>query len=187
MSQLPERRLFVAIGGGWVEKRRQPERWVKFPRPLTAENWGVALIGHGPLEEEMGQHIEEAIASLKLLNLVGKLDFERMAGVVHHHALAVGNDTGPLHLAALSGVPSLGLFNFSTSDSVNLRMPWFREFCAKDHVAKYQGKAPMRALPVEPVARAFDVFAKEFLPQAFTWRSTMPRFLDARKFGGVSQ
>ena len=168
LSHLPDCRLFAALGGGWDAKLWPPERWVEFLRPLVARGWGVVLNGHGPLEEVMGQRIEKAVASPNLLNLVGKLDFKKMAGVVHCCSLTVGNDTGPLHLAALSGVPALGLFNFSTSDSVNLRMPWFREFCASDHVAENQ--TPLKALPVEPVAEAFNVFAEEFLPKAFAWR-----------------
>jgi ADP-heptose:LPS heptosyltransferase len=159
----PERRLLVLIGAGneQKEKKKWPtERWIEFLRPLALEGWGIILNGHGPAEEAIGRQIEDAVGSPNLLNLVGKLDFVQMAGVAACCSLAVGNDTGPLHLAALSGVPSMGLFARSTSRSVGLRMPWFREVCAE----RFAKKAPlMEFLPVEFVAREFAAFAGEFL------------------------
>ena len=40
---------------------------------------------------------------------------------------AVGNDTGPLHLAALTGTPTLGFFGVTDARAMLYRMPWFRE------------------------------------------------------------
>ncbi len=50
-----------------------------------------------------------------------------MAAVAKSCTAAVGNDTGPLHLAALGGTPTLGFFGVTDAWEMNFRMPWFRE------------------------------------------------------------
>ena len=161
-SHLPERRLFVLIGAGNTEKMWPTDRWIGFLRPLAAEGWGIVLNGHGPTEEAIGRQIEDALTSPNLLNLVGKLNFRKMAGTALCCHMAVGNDTGPLHLAALGGLPTLGLFSHSTSRLMGLRMPWFRELCAEKFV-RPKSAIPLKDLPVEPVAEAFNEFsAREF-------------------------
>ena len=120
----------------------------------------------------MGRQIESALASENVLNLVGALDFRKMSGVVHHCALALGNDTGPLHLAALTGVPAMGLFNHSPPDAaMNLpNIPWFRELRAEDHEREKKSAQPLKNLPADAVTKAFDAFAAGFLPETFSWR-----------------
>ncbi|MDR2527565.1 MAG: glycosyltransferase family 9 protein [Synergistaceae bacterium] len=158
MSHLPERRLFVLLGAGKEKKMWPTNRWIGFLRPLADEGWGIVLNGHDLAEEAIGRQIEKAVASSNLLNLVGRLDFKKMAGAALCCRAAVGNDTGPLHLAALCGVPTLGLFSHPTSRLMGLRMPWFQELCAENWS---KSKIPLKDLPVEPVAKAF----KEMLGQ----------------------
>jgi ADP-heptose:LPS heptosyltransferase len=160
LSHLPKRRLFAAIGAGNVKKMWPAERWIELLSSLLDRGWGVVLNGHGPFEETIGKQIEQALQSSALLNLVGALDFRKMLGAARSCTLALGNDTGPTHLAALSGVPTIGLFSHSTSRRMGLRMPWFQELCAEEYVTKGQ-KIPLKALPSEPVAAALDSFVKK--------------------------
>jgi ADP-heptose:LPS heptosyltransferase len=44
-------------------------------------------------------------------NLAGETDYAQMAGLAARAALAVGNDTGPSHLIAAAGAPTLVLFS----------------------------------------------------------------------------
>ncbi|MDR1910421.1 MAG: glycosyltransferase family 9 protein [Holosporales bacterium] len=174
LKDLPERRLFALIGAGNADKMWRTEGWIALLRTVVEGGWGVVLNGHGPIEAAVGRQIEEALASSCVLNLVGTLDFKKMSGVASACTLALGHDTGPMHLAALSGVPTMGLFNCSTSRSIGLRMPWFRELCAEDWCFKNnvpKRNLPLKALPPEPVLKAFDAFAEEFVPSAFLWRS----------------
>jgi ADP-heptose:LPS heptosyltransferase len=47
----------------------------------------------------------------RTVDLTGRTDLLELAAVIGGAALAVGNDTGPMHLAAALGVPSLVLFS----------------------------------------------------------------------------
>lgn len=44
-------------------------------------------------------------------NLTGHTDFLQLASVLRGASLAIGNDTGPMHLAAALGVPCISLFS----------------------------------------------------------------------------
>ena len=167
LARLPERRLFAVIGSSRVGKMWTEKGWIDFLRPLVNEGWGVVLNGHGPVEEALGRKIENSLASGNVLNLVGALNFKKMAGVALQCSLAIGNDTGPLHLAALGGIPTMGLFNYPAKGTALdlMNIPWFRELRAWDYV-KNKSAPPLKNLPAEPVAKAFDSFAAEFLPKA---------------------
>ena len=176
LSRLPKPRLFAVIGASRVWKMWPAEQWIEFLRPLVNnDGWGVVLNGHGPAEEAMGRQIESALGSGNVLNLVGGLDFKKMSGVVHYCTMALGNDTGPIHLAALSGVPTMGLFNYPAEAAALdlLNVPWFRELCAGDYAAYVEGELPLKNLRAEIVTKTFDAFAAEFLPRAFAWRGEL--------------
>ena len=72
----------------------------------------VKLIG-GPAESELGRVIEAAAPGVT--NLIGQTDFPAIAALGARAALTVGNDTGPVHLIAAVGAPTVALFS-STSD-----------------------------------------------------------------------
>ena len=45
------------------------------------------------------------------IDLTGQTDFLQLASVLRHAALAIGNDTGPMHLAAALGGACISLFS----------------------------------------------------------------------------
>ena len=45
------------------------------------------------------------------LDLTGKTDLLALAGLAHRAALALGGDTGPIHLAGIMGCPTVALFS----------------------------------------------------------------------------
>lgn len=50
-------------------------------------------------------------AAIGGLDLTGKTNFLQLAAVLKGASLAIGNDTGPMHLAAALGVPCISLFS----------------------------------------------------------------------------
>ena len=127
LKPLPPRRLLCIIGASKPQKFWPIPHWIDFLRPLVGEGWGVVLNGHGTREMQTAQEIVGALASPLVLNLVGRADFPLMAALAQSCAAAVGNDTGPLHLAALVGTPTLGFFGVTDAWEMGFRMPWFRE------------------------------------------------------------
>ena len=159
LESLPEKRLFAVIGASKPQKFWPVRHWIEFLRPLTREGWGVVLNGHGPDEAETAREIEGALKSDRVLNLVGRTPFPLMAAVAAECTVAVGNDTGPLHLASLVGTPTLGFFGVTDAWEMNFRMPWFREVrttCPKAGCRNYD--CPLECLADITPARALAAF-----------------------------
>jgi len=126
LSKLPEKKVFCIIGASKPQKLWSVQYWAEFIRQLTAGGWGIVINGHGNEEAKNADIIIKGVGSNKnILNLVNKVDYLEMAAVVKKCNIAVGPDTGPLHLAALCGTPTLGLFGCTPSRLIGFTMPWF--------------------------------------------------------------
>ena len=62
-----------------------------------------------------------AIPLHRRIDLVGTVDLLTAVAVLRRCALFIGNDTGLMHIAAASGIPTLGLFGPSPSHQY---APW---------------------------------------------------------------
>ena len=124
LASLPEKRIFTTIGASFPGKRWPVENWIDFLSPLAAEGWGIVLVGHGKEEEFIASQIKGKIQSDLVLDLVSKLNFVNMLGVANLCTAAVGNDTGPMHIAAMSGVPSIVISDYLQAPEVGYTMPW---------------------------------------------------------------
>jgi ADP-heptose:LPS heptosyltransferase len=128
LSGLPRKKIFAVIGASKPQKFWPVRHWIEFLDLLTAEGWGVVLNGHGESEVRIAEEIGGALRVRgSILNLAGRLPFPLMAAVAKACDVAVGNDTGPLHLAALTGTPTLGFFGVTDAHAMDYRMPWFRQ------------------------------------------------------------
>jgi ADP-heptose:LPS heptosyltransferase len=92
---------------------RPGKRWpagyyAELARRLAAKGMQGGVIG-GPAEAGLGREI--AAASDHVRDLTGRTDYAQIAGLGARAALAVGNDTGPTHLIAAAGAPTLVLFS----------------------------------------------------------------------------
>jgi len=81
------------------------------------------------------------------IDLTGQTSLFELAGVLRHAQFAVGNDTGPMHMAAALGTPTLALFSQSTSP------PWSRPL--GDHAA-WLRRPDIADLPVEEVFQTLE-------------------------------
>ncbi|MDR2174502.1 MAG: glycosyltransferase family 9 protein [Synergistaceae bacterium] len=127
LSGLPGKKLFAVIGASRPQKFWPVQHWIEFLPHLLSEGWGIVLSGHGEAEARTAREIEEALQNPAVRNLVGQTPFPLMAAVAEACTAAAGSDTGPLHLAALAGTPTLGFFGVTDACRMNFRMPWFRE------------------------------------------------------------
>lgn len=132
LANLPEKKIFCIIGASKPQKVWSIDYWIEFLRPLVREGWGVVINGHGDIEAQDAARIKSELGGDEnILDLANRLDYLEMAAVVKKCTIAVGPDTGPLHLAALVGTPTLGLFGCTSSQKMGFTMPWFREQLCK--------------------------------------------------------
>lgn len=136
----------LLIPGG--SAHRQEKRWPvafygDFAQAMIERGFDVLVIG-GLQESELAQAIRRRAPAAR--DLTGQTDLPRVAALGARAALVVGNDTGPLHLAAASGSPTIVLF--SNASDPDLSAP-------RGHVAVL--RAPdLSDLPVSQVLQAAD-------------------------------
>ncbi|MDR0648428.1 MAG: glycosyltransferase family 9 protein [Synergistaceae bacterium] len=168
LAPLPQKKLFAVIGASKPQKFWPVRHWIEFLRSILPDGWGVVLNGHGDEEAKTAKSIEDALGSSAVLNLVGRMSFPLNAAVAEASTVAVGNDTGPLHLASLVGTPTLGFFGVTDAYAVNFRMPWFRDIkvsCPLVGCWNYScPKECLADITPDQAARAFRSFVSEVLP-----------------------
>jgi ADP-heptose:LPS heptosyltransferase len=103
---LPDRFALLIPG---ASPGRPAKRWpVENFADLAAALDIPAVILGGPAEASLGATISEATPDAR--DLTGKTSFADIAALARRAAFCIGNDTGPTHLAAVAGCPTLALF-----------------------------------------------------------------------------
>ncbi len=124
---IPDGSPVLAIGptANWTAKTWRPENFADLVARLTSTNnilpnACVALFG---LAEERASALRliQAVPEVQRIDLVGGLDLLTVAACLKRCAMYIGNDSGLMHLAAATGIPTLGLFG-PTQES--LYAPW---------------------------------------------------------------
>jgi ADP-heptose:LPS heptosyltransferase len=109
--------MFVPGGSAHRPEKRWPvEKYAELARILYARGFDVVVIG-GPQEGGLARAIQRETPGAR--DLTGRTDFARIAMLGAKAALAVGNDTGPLHLAAAGGAPTVVLFSTASDPALS--------------------------------------------------------------------
>jgi ADP-heptose:LPS heptosyltransferase len=109
--------MFVPGGSSHRPEKRWPvEKYGELARILYARGFDVVIIG-GPNEASLAHAIQREVPRAR--DLTGRTDFARIAVLGAKAAMAVGNDTGPLHLAAAAGAPTVVLFSGASDPSLS--------------------------------------------------------------------
>lgn len=162
-----QKKLFCVIGASTPEKMWPTEYWIELLKPLAEEGWSFVINGYGEREEAVANQIAENLPKEAALNLVGKLNYVNMIGVVSECQAAIGNDTGPLHMAALCAVPTVGIFDYIQPVDVGYNMPWLKFAVAREEnlqtfYAKRRDAAVLAELKPKKVREKFDeLFAQK--------------------------
>ena len=98
-----------------LERRWPPARFGALARRLDLEDGlAVVLIGTAGEREHTAGAARAAGAEGGPLNLAGELSTGMLAALLARAAVVVTNDSGPMHLAAALGAPTVGLFGPET-------------------------------------------------------------------------
>ncbi len=117
----------LAIGptANWAGKIWPAENFAALIEKLTSmdglfPNAQVAVFG-APDERLQASPVLRAIPKDRRIDLVGKIDLLTAAACMKRCSLYIGNDSGLMHMAAASNIPTLGLFGPSKTEHY---APW---------------------------------------------------------------
>jgi ADP-heptose:LPS heptosyltransferase len=124
---------------------RPLKRWPteRFAQLAASAGLPVAVLG-GPAEKEIAARILAVAPGA--LDLTGRTSLAEIAALARRAAWAVGNDTGPTHLVAAAGCPTLALFGEDSDPSL----------CApRGPAVEVLRHIPLADLPLKAVQAAF--------------------------------
>ncbi|MBD3410853.1 MAG: glycosyltransferase [Ignavibacteriales bacterium] len=98
----------VAPAGGWASKRCDKEKWAEFGAALVERLDASIVVVWGPGDEEDAEHIERALGDRA--TRIPKTTVKEMSAYLAACDVVLANDSGPMHIAAAVGVPTLGVF-----------------------------------------------------------------------------
>ncbi|MCC7167827.1 MAG: glycosyltransferase family 9 protein [Rhodospirillales bacterium] len=107
---LPSRYVLLVPGGAMHRpaKRWPADRFIALAKAVAAQGLAPVVIG-ALAERPLGQAIKAA--EPKALDLTGTTSFADIASLARGALVAIGNDTGPMHLIAAVGARVLVLFS----------------------------------------------------------------------------
>lgn len=134
---LPPRMALLAPSAGRPEKRWPARNWTVLAGALRERGLEPVVIGGS-----------DAPAIAGTLDLTGRTDFATLAAIARRASLAIGNDTGPMHLVAAAGCPVLTLFG-PASDPRQSAPGW--------PSGRWLRSDPVEALSVDAVLAELDI------------------------------
>jgi ADP-heptose:LPS heptosyltransferase len=101
--------LIAPGGAGHRPDKRWPlDRFIGIAKHIAAHDLTPVIIGHGREEQAMAARMIQDVP--KAQSLVGQTSLCDLAGLMRQTKFAIGNDSGPMHLASAAGIPCLVLF-----------------------------------------------------------------------------
>ena len=98
------------------EKRWPVESYGRLAAGLEAAGFSVLVVG-GLQEGALARGIQRLAPRAR--DLTGRTDFAQIAALGAKAAVAIGNDTGPVHLIAAAGAPTIVLFSSASSRALS--------------------------------------------------------------------
>lgn len=118
--RLPERYVVLVPGCAphRLEKRWPAARFAELARRLALERGLVSVVIGTPVDAEPVAAI--CAAAPEVVNLCGKTTLKQLGAIARRARGVVGNDTGPVHITAAVGAPTLVVMS-GHSDPVRMR------------------------------------------------------------------
>lgn len=109
VSGLQRPLLGINAGARWVTKRWPASSFAESANRALGGRPGNAVLLGGPGEEEMATEVQNKL-TMPSRNFCGKLTLRQLAALLEQCDRVLTNDSGPMHLAAALGVPTVSLF-----------------------------------------------------------------------------
>jgi heptosyltransferase-1 len=103
--------LFCAIGASKRFKRWPAWSWSVFLDEAVSMGLQPVLLGSGREEVDLaGEILLSCSCNHEIVDMVDKLTLDQVCSLAAVSVMALGGDTGPVHMARLAGIPCIGLF-----------------------------------------------------------------------------
>lgn len=98
--------VVLAVGANWPNKRWPVKYFARLSDWIYSRGLLPVIVGGGALDEQLAEDISR-LAEIPPVNMVGKTNLKQLAYVMREAKAVVGGDTGPVHLAAGMGTPTV--------------------------------------------------------------------------------
>ena len=102
--------ILLLPGAGWGAKRWPVERYAHAAAAIARQTGCRVFINAAPGELELGAALASQLRSLAIASLLLSPTIGQLIELTRRVTLAIGGDTGPLHLAAALGKPTVGIY-----------------------------------------------------------------------------
>ena len=103
-------RIGFNLGAGSQSRTWPPEKFAELAERITQRHKAVVIAFSGPNEELLSSEFRRRVRSTRVIP-APNLALPQLAALFSRCDVLVSNDTGPMHLGAAAGVPTLGLFS----------------------------------------------------------------------------
>lgn len=117
LSALPRPWIAIHPGAQWETKRWGVERFAAVAHRASEQYGASTIILGGPDETELCDEFEQRLqelaaknGSIPRINLAGRTSLTKLAAMSAKADLFLSGDTGPMHLAAAMGTPTVAVF-----------------------------------------------------------------------------
>ncbi len=98
--------VVLAVGANWPNKRWPAKYFAQLSDWLYEQKIIPVIVGGGMVDSQLSGEIAAA-AEIPPVNLVGKTTLKQLACIIRQARLTLGGDTGPVHLSAGLGTPTV--------------------------------------------------------------------------------
>ena len=106
LDEMPEQYALLNLGARLENKQLHPQVYSKIAQQILAQGYPVVLT-YGPTELKLAQQTQELCPEAQLAPPTG---LQELARLMAQAAFTVSCDTGPMHIAAATGKPVIGIF-----------------------------------------------------------------------------
>ncbi len=106
--QLDDRFAIINVGAGWVSKIWPSDRYANVAKHLGV-HWGIPSLVLWSGEQEKFAAEQVVAGSNGYATLAPPTTLSQLGSLIRRASLFVGSDTGPMHLSAAIGTPTIGL------------------------------------------------------------------------------
>jgi len=97
------------VGSTWPSRRWLPDHTAAVCRDLTERGLDPVLLG-APADAPFAKAVMEKMGTVRVINLAGRTSLRDVVALLSRAVVAIGPDSGPMHIAAAVGTPVVSLW-----------------------------------------------------------------------------